>query len=145
MATNVVVVDDKSWITDLIGKLTDIISNKGGILQWIDPQTGNTIQTEITQDFIQVIIANKTSLEEVGLDVFKQFLALIHKQQPFDALVLIYSKLDNSALLLQFQTDTAKLAEIAAKTEAERKFWVELGKQLAFKLLSAGVGALLPF
>lgn len=143
MANEVITVDDKSWVTDLLDKLTSIVEHKGGILKWTDPDTGESLQTIITHDLVQVLIANKTSLAEVGLNTFKQFLALIHKQQSFDALVAVYSKLDNAALIAQFQTDSAKLAEIAANTQAARKFWADLGKQLALKLLSAGVGALL--
>ena len=136
--------DDRAWITDLLNKLTSIVENEGGILKWTDPITGETLQSIITHDLISVLIANKTSLTAVGLDTFKQFLALIRGQQSFDALVLVYSKLDNSSLIAQFQTDSAKLAEIAANTQAERKFWIDLAKQLALKLLSGGMGILLP-
>jgi hypothetical protein len=129
------------WVDTLIDLITKAIDN-GGKLQWTD-QSGSIMTAKVEVGLLQLIQDNRARLSIIGQDTFKEAMLLISKQQEFDALVLIYEKLDNSELVEQFKTDSVKLAELAIQAQQNRAFWLNLLKQSAFKIIAAGLGALL--
>ena len=139
----VINLDDRAWVSDFLGKLQAIIESQGGQVQWIDAITGNKLAMTITQDLVTIIIANHTALQNIGLAAFKNTLSSLQKGQSFEALVTIYSKLDNSQLLQQYATDSAQLQAIAATTQKERDFWLSFVFQIGTKLTAGALGALL--
>lgn len=139
----VVSLDNKAWVDSLLLKLNEIVTKQGSKVTWVEAVTGNSVVVAITPELVELIQENRAALVAVGLELFKSFLALMEKEQTVEALETVYDKLDNNALLAQYEMDSAKLASLVAESEAQKKFWISLAEQLAIKLLPVALGALL--
>jgi len=139
----VVSLDNKAWVDSLLLKLNEIVTKQGSKVTWVEAVTGNSVVVAITPELVELIQENRAALVAVGLELFKSFLALMEKEQTVEALEAVYDKLDNNALLAQYEMDSAKLASLVAESEAQKKFWISLAEQLAIKLLPVALGALL--
>jgi hypothetical protein len=129
------------WLTGFIGVLeSSLTSNKP--LKW-DSGTGSEFLIKVTPEVVNLIKSHQDVLLRAGKDVFKKFLELRSKQQDLEALVLVYSQLDNSALIEQYQGDTIKMAALAKQIQEDRNFWVNLGLQLSQKILAGALSVLL--
>ena len=131
----------KDWTIDFIENLGTAM--EAGGIQWTD-DTGTQITVKVSIQLLAMIRDNLPHLAEIGQDTFKQFLLMMAKGQDFDALVLIYSKLDNSALILQYKEDAVKLAEIAKRAQETRDFWIAFAKQAAIKIVFGALSVLIP-
>ena len=129
------------WVDELIEIVVSALKGDG-VLKWSDA-SGQIFKAKVETDFLELLRGNRCQLMTVGKDTFKEAMLLMSKQQDFDALVLIYSKLDTESLIEQYKTDTVKLAEIARRVQETRDFWVSFLRQAAVKMVCAGLGALL--
>lgn len=98
---------------------------------------GQTVVVTVEKTVVDFIRDNQARLLLIGYDIFKEFLGLLAKRQEFDALVLVFSQLDNSELINKYKEDTVKLAEIAVEIQANCDFWIVFGKQVGFKVAGA--------
>lgn len=128
------------WINQLFAALDTVLRN-GGIIKWTN-ESGAEITTAISAEAIKTIKDNAIRLQQIGKDAFKEFLLKMSRQQDFEALVVIYSRLDNTELLQKYKEDTVRLAEIARQTQADRDFWIAFAKQVGMRMAFAALGAL---
>ena len=126
-----------NWVSSFINSLENTEANGGQI------QLKDGPMITLSKELIKLIIQNRYQLEKVGENAFKQFLAKMSIGYSFEALVAIYSQLDNSALIEAYKTDTVKLAEIALQAQQDRDFWIDFAKQVGSKLVSVALGTLL--
>lgn len=132
---------DENWVDPLIGRLEEAVSGKLPIK--FNDETGKEVIVSIKQNLVNLIKQNRSQLQKVGRQTFKEFLLLWHKQEEFEALVVIFKKLDNKDLIERFKEDTVKLAEIAKETQESRDFWISFGKQVGMRIAFGAIGALL--
>lgn len=131
---------DSQWVDELIGKLEDAVTNKKPI-KFND--AGKEVLVEIKNEVVDLVKENRNQLIKIGRQVFKRFLLLMHKQHEFEALTVIYEKLDNSELLDRYKEDSARLAELATETQESRDFWIGFGKKVGMRIVLGALGALL--
>lgn len=122
---------DTAWVQDLIDALQQAL--KDGKITFIIPPSEQVIM-EVKADFIQMIIANRIKLEQIGEGAFKEFLKLKKEGKDFEALVVVYDALSTTELVEQFKEDSIKLAELARQIQETRKFWLQFSSQLGVKL-----------
>lgn len=130
-----------TWFDDLITRLEESLAS-GEEISW-KGFDGETVLIEIKKELIDLIKDNRSMLVRIGRDTFKEFLQLWSKREEFEALVVVYDKLDNTELISKYKEDSAKLAEIAALTQAERNFWIGFGKKVGARVLFGFLGSLL--
>lgn len=137
-----VLITPDNWIDVLIDTLNSAIQGNKPI-EWTD-ESGNEILVNIKQEMIDMLIQNRDKFIVIGMDIFKEFCALVHKRQAFEALVAVYDAMDNEQLIDQYKEDAIKLAEIARVEQETRDFWVWLAKQVGMRIALGAIGALLP-
>lgn len=135
--------DSRAWVDDFLSTLQDV-TRQGGIVKWVDQQTGDPMAVTLTQDFLDLIKENRGALLAVGKEDFKAFLAMLQAGESYEALREIYSKMSNEDLIQQAAGDTEKLGRLAEDSENQRKFWMNLAEQAGIKLLSGAIGVLIP-
>ena len=123
------------WVNDLIDKLNDSFMNKLPIKT--TNSTGQVVLVAIDQAIINFIKDNRVRLLQIGLDAFKNFLQLWMERKEFEAIVLVYQKLDNTELIAKYREDTIKLAELAVEIQAQRDFWISFGVKVGVKVVGA--------
>lgn len=132
----------ETWVDGFIDNVTNVVTTKGGKMML--NISGADVEVAIEGGLLGFLIANRIRLLQVGADAFKEFLGLLAAKQDFQALVLIYSKFDNQALVDSYRGDSVKLAEIAAETQANRDFWIQFAQQAAEKIVFSALSALVP-
>lgn len=129
------------WVDILISKLQDALDGKSIIK--INDNTGKEVVVSIKKELIDLLRDNRSKLVMVGRDAFKKFVDLWQEQKEFEALCVIYEKLDNSELIEAYKEDTIKLAEIARETQEIRDFWISFGKNVAVRIVLGTLGAII--
>lgn len=130
-----------NWVDGFIDNLQQVIDNGGQVP--LRDNSGEEILIVIRSDMLSFLVANRVRLAQVTIDAFKEFLKLMSKGQSFEALVIIYERIDNASLVDKYKEDTIKLAEIAKETQENRDFWISFGRQAVEKLVFSALGALL--
>lgn len=121
------VIPTNTWVDDLIDALTNVLAVGGTI------SIGPEIAIKVTQEIVDLIVTNKSHLELIAVETYKQFLDLFIKQRTFDALVVVYSELNNADLTKQFNSDSNSIADLVAASDDEEAFWVSFAEQLSIK------------
>jgi hypothetical protein len=130
-----------TWFDDLVTRLEESLAS-GEKISW-KGFDGDTVLIEIKNELVDLIKDNRSMLVRIGRDTFKRFLQLWSERKEFDALVVVYDKLDNTELISKYKEDSARLAEVAAQIQAERDFWISFGKKVGTRVLLGFLGSLL--
>jgi len=120
------------WIQDLITVLTKALKDDGKI-QFSKPD-GKTVVIKIGKDVITLIQQNRHRLIQVGKQTFEDYLLAKSRGEEFDALVLIYDKIDIVELVEKAKENAAQLKELAVRIQETRRFWLAFGKQVGTKV-----------
>jgi hypothetical protein len=126
-----------TWFDDLVTRLEESLAS-GEKISW-KGFDGDTVLIEIKNELVDLIKDNRSMLVRIGRDTFKRFLQLWSERKEFDALVVVYDKLDNTELISKYKEDSARLAEVAAQIQAEISF----GKKVGTRVLLGFLGSLL--
>lgn len=138
----ITIITPENWIDVIIKIMQNAVIGKQPIV-WTD-DSGKTILVNVEQEMIDMLVQNRDKFFVIGMDVFKQFCSLMNKGQSFEALVTIYSAMDNDQLVDQYKEDALKLAEIARIEQETRNFWIWLAEQVSMRLVLGAIGSLIP-
>lgn len=132
---------DISWLPEMISILEKALANDGKLT--FKRPTGDEVTVTITNELVNIIKGNKSRLLQIGENTFKQFLVLRSEGDDFEALVVIYSKLDNVELVEKATANAIEMIEIAKEIQATRKFWLDLARQLGTRVALGMLSALI--
>lgn len=93
------------WVTQFLAKLQT--ATNGSISVTIN---GKVVAVPISQDLVQFFLQNEQILENLGLDLFRQFLDLLQQKKEQDAFDILLSAMSVDQMISRLNMDAAQLA-----------------------------------
>jgi len=129
------------WLSQLISVLEEALKDDGKI-SFTSP-TGKEVLAEVSDEVVDLLRNNRQRLLQVGKDAVVRYLELMSEGKSFDALVEMYSALDNVEIVDRVGASAQEMMETALEIQAARRFWLELGRKLGTRLAIGLLGLLI--
>lgn len=131
--------EDNDWVAQVIGKLQ---SSSNGLMEI---QVGNsTVGAVLEPEFVKFFETNKVLLLKIGIDLFTEFVSLVHQKRNEEAFDLLAAQMDVDEIISKINLDADGLQQHNDERDKFEQqleaFAISLVTSAASKIVLAALG-----